>query len=88
MRARPVVGRGGSSNASPRGSRVLDGLLMLPLGTSAVMLGFGFVIAFDDQPLDFRAEPWIVPVAQALVAMPLVVRIVAPTLRSIESDRV
>ena len=53
---------------------------MLPLGASAVMLGFGFVIAFDTAPVDFRAAPWIVPVAQALVAIPFVVRIVAPTL--------
>ncbi|HXF98950.1 MAG TPA: iron ABC transporter permease [Gaiellaceae bacterium] len=70
--------------ASPRGSPLLDGLLMLPLGASAAMLGFGFVIAFDTPPLDFRAEPWIVPVAQALVAIPFVVRVVAPTLRAID----
>jgi thiamine transport system permease protein len=63
---------------------VLDGLLMLPLGASAVMLGFGFVIAFDRAPLDFRAAPWIVPVVQALVAIPFVVRIVAPTVRAID----
>jgi thiamine transport system permease protein len=48
------------------------------------MLGFGFVIAFDTSPLDFRAEPWIVPVVQSLVAIPFVVRIVAPALRSID----
>jgi len=71
-----IVGRGGS--------RLLDGLLMLPLGASAVMLGFGFVIAFDRWPIDWRAEPWIVPVAQALVAIPFVVRIVAPTLRAVD----
>jgi thiamine transport system permease protein len=65
-------------------SRVLDGLVLLPLGASAVMLGLGFLIAFDTEPLDFRAAPWIVPVAQALVAIPFVVRIVAPTLRSID----
>ena len=70
--------------AAPRGSRILDGLLMLPLGASAVMLGFGFVIAFDTAPLDFRSAPWIVPVAQALVATPFVVRIVVPTLRAID----
>jgi thiamine transport system permease protein len=70
--------------AEPRSSRLLDGLLMLPLGASAVMLGFGFVIAFDSAPFDFRAAPWIVPVVQALVAIPFVVRIVAPTLRSID----
>ena len=48
------------------------------------MLGLGFLIAFDTHPLDFRASAWIVPVAQALVAIPFVVRIVAPTLRSID----
>jgi len=67
-----------------RRSRVLDGFLMLPLGASAVMLGFGFVIAFARSPIDFRASPWIVPVVQALVAIPFVVRVVAPTLRSVD----
>jgi thiamine transport system permease protein len=70
--------------ASREGSRFLDALLMLPLGASAVMLGFGFVVAFDTAPLDIRSEPWIVPVAQALVAIPFVVRIVAPTLGTID----
>jgi thiamine transport system permease protein len=62
----------------------LDVAVMLPLGASAVMLGFGFVIAFDESPLDFRSSPWLVPVAQALVAATFVVRIVAPALRSID----
>ena len=70
--------------AGRRGTRLLDGLLMLPLGASAVMLGFGFVIAFDEGWLDFRSAPWIVPVVQALVAIPFVVRIVAPMLRAID----
>jgi thiamine transport system permease protein len=67
-----------------RGTRLLDGLLMLPLGASAVMLGFGFVITFDRVPIDFRSAPWIVPVGQALVAIPFVVRIAVPTLRAID----
>ena len=67
-----------------RAMRVLDSGLLLPLGASAVMLGFGFVIAFATPPIDFRAAPWIVPVAQALVAIPFVVRMVAPTLRAID----
>ena len=69
--------------ATSRG-RILDGLVLLPLGVSAVMLGLGFLIAFDTAPLDFRAAPWLVPVAQALVAIPFVVRILVPTLRSID----
>jgi thiamine transport system permease protein len=70
--------------ASSRGSRLLDGLVLIPLGASAVMLGLGFLIAFDRPPIDFRAAPWIVPVVQALVAIPFVVWTVVPTLRSID----
>jgi thiamine transport system permease protein len=62
----------------------LDAAVLLPLGASAVMLGFGFVIAFDDPPLDIRGAWWLVPVAQALVAVPFVIRILVPALRSIE----
>jgi len=69
--------------AGSRG-RVIDSLVLLPLGVSAVMLGLGFLIAFDTPPLDFRAAPWLVPVAQALIAIPFVVRILVPTLRSID----
>ena len=70
--------------ADTRGSRLLDLLVLIPLGASAVMLGLGFLIAFDTAPLDFRAAPWIVPVVQALVAIPFVVRIMVPALRSID----
>jgi len=62
----------------------VDGFVLLPLGASAVMLGFGFLIAFDEAPLDFRSSWWLVPVAQSLVAAPFVVRIVAPSLRAID----
>jgi thiamine transport system permease protein len=75
-----IAGRG--RRTAP--ARVLDLLLMLPLGTSAVMLGFGFVIAFDTPPYDFRSRIWLVPVAQALVAIPFVVRVVVPVLRAID----
>jgi thiamine transport system permease protein len=77
-------GPGSGPRTWPKRTRLLDGLVLLPLGASAVMLGLGFLIAFDTAPLDFRAAPWIVPVAQALVAIPFVVRIVVPTLRSID----
>ena len=70
--------------ADTRGSRLVDMLVLIPLGASAVMLGLGFLIAFDTAPLDIRAAPWIVPVAQALVAIPFVVRIMVPALRSID----
>ena len=58
----------------------LDGLFMLPLGVSAVTLGFGFLITLDEPPLDLRDSPLLVPIAQALVALPLVVRTIVPVL--------
>ncbi len=68
--------------AVARGRGGLDAALMLPLGASAAMLGFGFLLAFDDPPLDLRSSPLIVPIAQALVAIPFVVRSLAPALRA------
>jgi thiamine transport system permease protein len=64
-------------------NRVLDPLLMLPLGTSAVTLGLGFIIALGRPPLDLRASPILVPLAHTLVAFPFVVRSLVPALRSI-----
>jgi thiamine transport system permease protein len=69
-------------NASSLASRVLDPLLMLPLGTSAVTLGLGFIVALGP-PLDLRASPVLVPLAHTLVAFPFVVRSLTPALRSI-----
>jgi thiamine transport system permease protein len=63
---------------------LLDGLFMLPLGVSAVTLGFGFLVTLDRPPLDLRSSPVLVPIAQAMVALPLVVRTLAPVLRSID----
>ena len=64
-------------------SRLLDPLLMLPLGTSAVTLGLGFVVALNSPPLDLRTSPVLVPLAHSLVALPFVVRSLTPALRSI-----
>jgi thiamine transport system permease protein len=62
---------------------VLDPLFMLPLSTSAVTLGFGFILALDKPPLNLRASPMLVPLAHTLVAFPFVVRSLLPALRSI-----
>lgn len=69
--------------AARRGLDLLDGALMLPLGVSAVTVGFGFLITLDAPPLDLRSSPVLVPIAQALVAVPLVVRTLLPVLRSV-----
>jgi thiamine transport system permease protein len=67
-------------------SRWLDPLFMLPLATSAVTLGFGFIIALDKPPVNLRASPWLIPIAHTLVALPFVVRSVLPALRAIPAS--
>ncbi|MGD2059819.1 MAG: iron ABC transporter permease [Acidimicrobiia bacterium] len=79
MAATVITGRTGSL------SRWFDLTLMLPLGTSAVTIGFGFIVALD-WPVDLRASAWLVPIAHALVAVPFVVRNTVPTLRSIDRE--
>ncbi|UGY95250.1 ABC transporter permease [Streptomyces gobiensis] len=64
--------------------RGFDALLMLPLGTSAVTVGFGFLIALDEPPLDLRSSWILVPLAQALVGVPFVIRTMLPVLRAVD----
>ena len=67
-------------------NKVLDPLLMLPLGTSAVTLGLGFIVALDQPPLDLRASPILIPLVHTLVAFPFVVRSLTPALKSIQPN--
>jgi thiamine transport system permease protein len=69
--------------SGPR-SALWESLLMLPLGTSAVTLGLGFIVALDQPPLDLRASSLLLPLAHTLVAFPFVVRSLTPALRSIK----
>lgn len=62
----------------------IDALLMLPIATSAVTLGFGYIIALNRPPLNLRQSLILVPIAHALVAIPFVIRAVLPAYRRID----
>ena len=79
-----VLSRSPRSLLARRALGALDGALLLPLGISAVTVGFGFLITLNQPPFDLRSSPILVPIAQALVALPLVVRTVLPVLKSID----
>jgi thiamine transport system permease protein len=79
-----LVSRRSRSGAERRVRGALDGFFMLPLGVSAVTLGFGFLITLGRPPLELRDSPLLVPIAQALVALPLVVRTIVPVLTGID----
>ena len=79
-----VVSRRPRSAPAQRALGVLDAVFMLPLGVSAVTVGFGFLITLNRPPLDLRSSLILVPIAQAIVALPLVVRVLLPVLRAID----
>ncbi|MCP4423784.1 MAG: iron ABC transporter permease [Chloroflexi bacterium] len=58
----------------------LDPIFMLPLGASAVTLGFGYVVTFDK----LRTSPLLVLIAHTLVAFPFVVRSLLPVMQGIK----
>ncbi len=64
-------------------NKLFDPILMLPLGTSAVTLGLGFILVFNKPPLDVRSFPLIMPIAHSLVALPFVIRSILPAIQSI-----
>jgi thiamine transport system permease protein len=82
-----VVSRRPRVPAARRAVGVLDGVFMLPLGVSAVTVGFGALLTLGHPfgiATDLRSSGVLVPVVQAVVAVPLVVRTVLPVLRAID----
>lgn len=82
-----VVSRRPRPPAARRAVGVLDGVFMLPLGVSAVTVGFGALLTLGHPfgiGTDLRSSGVLVPVVQAVVAVPLVVRTVLPVLRAID----
>ena len=73
----------GIQAARRRGTWV-DALVTLPLGVSAVTIGLGLLLGSLRGPLDLRGWWLLVPLGQALVAMPIVVRVILPILRSFD----
>jgi thiamine transport system permease protein len=66
--------------------RFLDLIFLIPLGVSSVVLGFGFLISFDAEWFPLRSSWLIVPLAQALIALPMVIRLVYPALVSLGKE--
>lgn len=62
-------------------------LSLIPLGLSAATVGLGTLLAFGRAPFDLRDTGLLIPIAHALVAVPLVVAIAAPALRSADPRR-
>ena len=66
--------------------KFVDILFQLPIGVSSVVLGFGYLITFSGGPFPLRASWLVTPLVQALLATPLVIRFIYPSLQTINSE--
>lgn len=68
--------------ARPRNwvTALLDPIFLLPLGTSAVTLGFGYIVSMGA----LRTSLLLTPIAHTLIAAPFVLRTFLPALRSLD----
>jgi thiamine transport system permease protein len=71
------------SYSKRRVAKSFDLFVMLPLGTSAVTIGFGFLVALN-WPIDIRTSLILIPIAHSLVAIPFVVRTTSPSMGSVQ----
>ena len=58
-------------------------LALIPLGISAVTLGFGYLIVLSELPARTASSPLIIPCVQALIAIPVVIGILVPALDAV-----
>ncbi len=74
------------ASAKNKSTSLWDALIMLPLATSAVTMGFGYIVTLNKPPLNLRDSVALVAIAHSLVAFPFVVRCILPSLRTIPQN--
>lgn len=63
----------------------LDAAFLLPIGVSSVVIGVGYLVTLTGE-ISWLLSSWIiVPLVQSIFAIPLVIRIVYPSLLSVEA---
>lgn len=61
--------------------RIIGLLAVIPLGISSATLGLGTLLAYGRGAIDLRGTGLLIPLAHALVAVPLVIAIAAPAMQ-------
>ena len=78
-----VVGVPAARAAAARPGGRAERLLLVPLGVSATTVGLGVLLVAGRPPVDLRGSLVLLVMAQVVVALPLVVRVVAPALAAL-----
>jgi thiamine transport system permease protein len=68
------------------GKRLFDTAVMLPLGSSAIVIGLGYIKAFHREPLQLIGSPYLIVFAHTVIAYPFVLRALAASLGKIKKS--
>lgn len=82
-----VLSRRPRGRVGVRAQHWYDSFVMMPIGVSAVTVGFGLLVTMRHPwglPLDLRTSTILIPVAQSIIALPLVIRSILPVARAID----
>ncbi|WP_457754220.1 ABC transporter permease [Thermococcus sp.] len=69
-----------------KGKNIFEALVMLPLGSSAITLGLGYIRTFHKPPLELLGTWYIIVFAHTIIAYPFVLRAVSAVLRKIKPN--
>ncbi|ASJ02440.1 ABC transporter [Thermococcus profundus] len=68
------------------GKRLFDTAVMLPLGSSAIVIGLGYIKAFHREPLQLIGSPYLIVFAHTVIAYPFVLRALSASLGKIKRN--
>lgn len=62
----------------------MDLVFQIPIGISSLVLGLGYLVTFGDGLFPLRSSWLVTPIAQSLLTIPLVIRIIYPSIKVID----
>jgi thiamine transport system permease protein len=68
------------------GSRFLEALMMLPIGISSIILGLGYLKAYQQLPWPIVGRWYAIVFAHTVIAYPFVIRVASATFRKMKSS--
>jgi thiamine transport system permease protein len=79
--SRPILRR-----MSKRYQRAMDIVFQMPVGISSVVLGLGYLVSFSGGFFPLRSSWLVTPIAQSLLSIPLVIRLIHPAITTIDRE--
>ncbi|HEX7405739.1 MAG TPA: iron ABC transporter permease [Candidatus Nanopelagicaceae bacterium] len=81
-----LISRSALKRKSRSFQRAMDIVFQMPVGISSVVLGIGYLVCFSGGLFPLRSSWLVTPIAQSLLTIPLVIRLIYPSLMTIDEE--